>query len=48
MIFLIYYISVVLAEIVGCFSFWAWLRLGKAIYWVFPRIVSLITFAWPY
>lgn len=34
------------AEIAGCFSFWAWLRLGKPIWWLVPGIASLILFAW--
>ena len=33
------------AEIAGCFAFWAWLRLGKSMYWVLPGIVSLAVFA---
>ena len=34
-----------LAEIAGCFAFWAWLRLGKSILWVVPGVASLIAFA---
>lgn len=33
------------AEIAGCFAFWAWLRLGKSALWAAPGIVSLIVFA---
>lgn len=33
------------AEIGGCFAFWAWLRLGKSALWVAPGIASLIVFA---
>lgn len=33
------------AEIGGCFAFWAWLRLGKSALWAAPGIVSLIVFA---
>ena len=33
------------AEIIGCFAFWAWLRLDKSVYWILPGIVSLIVFA---
>ncbi|WP_096670228.1 YnfA family protein [Dolichospermum compactum] len=33
------------AEISGCYSFWAWLRLGKSIFWVIPGIFVLIIFA---
>ena len=34
------------AEIVGCFAFWAWLRQGKSILWLAPGIASLILFAY--
>lgn len=40
------YAAAALAEIAGCFSFWAWLRLGKPAWWIAPGIVSLIAFAW--
>src|SRR3546814_3982009 len=33
-------------EIAGCFAFWAWLRLGKSIWWLAPGTVSLMIFAW--
>ncbi len=39
------YIGAAVAEIAGCFAFWAWLRLGKSPWWVIPGIVSLIVFA---
>ncbi|HEU0121561.1 MAG TPA: YnfA family protein [Bryobacteraceae bacterium] len=35
-----------LAEIGGCFSFWAWLRLGKPAYWLAPGMASLALFAY--
>jgi small multidrug resistance family-3 protein len=35
-----------LAEIAGCFSFWAWLRLGKPILWLVPGLASLACFAY--
>jgi small multidrug resistance family-3 protein len=34
-----------LAEITGCFSFWAWLRLGKPALWLIPGMASLALFA---
>lgn len=40
-----YYIAAAAAEIAGCFAFWAWLRLGKSVYWVLPGIAALIAFA---
>ena len=45
MISFIYYIAAAVAEIAGCFAFWAWLRLGKSMYWILPGIVSLAVFA---
>ena len=43
--FLIYLFAAV-AEIAGCFAFWAWLRLGKSVLWVVPGLLSLAIFAW--
>lgn len=40
------YALAALAEIAGCFSFWAWLRLDKSVWWVLPGMVSLAVFAW--
>jgi len=40
------YLGAALAEIGGCFAFWAWLRLGKSPWWIAPGIVSLCLFAW--
>lgn len=40
------YIGAAFAEIAGCFSFWAWLRLGKSPLWIAPGMVSLALFAW--
>ena len=40
------YIAAALAEIGGCFAFWAWLRMGKSPIWLAPGIASLILFAW--
>lgn len=40
------FIAAALAEIAGCFSFWAWWRLGKSALWLLPGVVSLIAFAW--
>lgn len=39
------YISAALAEIAGCFAFWAWLRLDKSALWTLPGVASLILFA---
>lgn len=40
------YVGAALAEIAGCFAFWAWLRMGKSIWWLLPGVGSLIVFAW--
>jgi small multidrug resistance family-3 protein len=40
-----YYIGAAIAEIAGCFAFWAWLKLDKSIWWVVPGTASLILFA---
>src|SRR3546814_18988750 len=40
------YIAAAFAEIAGCFSFWAWLRLGKTPLWTVPGITALALFAW--
>jgi small multidrug resistance family-3 protein len=39
------YIGAALAEIAGCFAFWAWLRLGQPVWWLVPGMVSLAAFA---
>lgn len=40
------YIAAALAEIAGCFAFWAWLRLGKSVWWIVPGAASLLLFAY--
>ena len=40
------FIAAALAEIAGCFSFWAWWRLDKSALWLVPGMVSLAAFAW--
>jgi len=40
------YGAAALAEIAGCFAFWAWLKLGKSPWWVVPGLASLALFAW--
>ena len=40
------YIGAALAEIAGCFAFWAWLRLDKSIWWLVPGVASLCLFAY--
>jgi small multidrug resistance family-3 protein len=45
MTFLVY-AAAALAEIAGCFSFWAWLRLGKSAWWLVPGMGALALFAY--
>jgi len=40
------YIGAALAEIAGCFAFWAWLRMGKSIWWIAPGMTALALFAY--
>jgi len=40
------YAAAALAEIAGCFSFWAWLRLEKSPLWLVPGLACLVLFAW--
>ncbi|OWU84180.1 membrane protein [Oceanicola sp. 22II-s10i] len=40
------YFTAALAEIAGCFAFWAWFRLGQNPLWLIPGIASLAAFAW--
>lgn len=41
----LFYSLAALTEIAGCFSFWAWLRLGRSPFWLLPGVASLILFA---
>jgi small multidrug resistance family-3 protein len=41
----ILYSAAAIAEIGGCFAFWAWLRLDRSVYWLIPGLVSLAVFA---
>jgi len=40
------YVAAAVAEIGGCFAFWAWLRLGRSALWAIPGVVALIAFAY--
>lgn len=40
------YLSAAVAEIAGCFAFWAWLRMGKSMLWLVPGVVALVAFAY--
>ena len=45
MVTVLAYVGAAFAEIVGCFAFWAWLRLGKSVWWLLPGLASLALFA---
>ncbi|MFP3943690.1 MAG: YnfA family protein [Alphaproteobacteria bacterium] len=40
------YIGAAIAEIAGCFAFWAWARLDKPAWWIIPGLLSLSVFAY--
>ncbi|WP_411839474.1 YnfA family protein [Paracoccus sp. ME4] len=40
------YVAAALAEIAGCFAFWAWLRLDRSVLWLVPGVAALALFAW--
>lgn len=42
----VYYALAALAEIVGCFAFWAWLKLDRSPLWLVPGMASLAAFAY--
>jgi small multidrug resistance family-3 protein len=39
------YAAAALAEIGGCFAFWAWLRSGASALWLIPGVAALVAFA---
>jgi small multidrug resistance family-3 protein len=43
---LFFYLGAALAEIGGCFAFWAWLRLDRSPLWLLPGVGSLVLFAY--
>ena len=40
------YVGAAIAEIAGCFTFWAWLRMVKPVWWLVPGMMSLALFAY--
>tara|TARA_R110002110_G_scaffold113263_2_gene281124 strand:+ start:261 stop:593 length:333 start_codon:yes stop_codon:yes gene_type:complete len=42
----VFYIAAAIAEIAGCFTFWAWLKLDKSVLWLAPGMLSLAAFAY--
>ena len=45
MVTVLAYVVAAFAEIAGCFAFWAWLRLGRSVWWLLPGLASLALFA---
>ena len=45
-IWVLAFVGAAVAEIAGCFAFWAWLRLGKTALWLVPGMASLALFAY--
>lgn len=43
---LLTFVAAAVAEIAGCFAFWAWLRQGKPVWWVVPGVAALALFAY--
>ena len=43
---LLVYGGAALAEIAGCFAFWAWWKLDRSVWWLVPGIAALCLFAW--
>ena len=41
----LYYAGAAVAEIAGCFAFWAWLRLDRSPLWLVPGLAALVAFA---
>ncbi len=42
----LFYLGAAVAEIGGCFAFWAWLRLDRSPLWLLPGCAALMLFAW--
>lgn len=40
------YLAAAIAEIAGCFAFWAWLRMDKSAWWIVPGVLALALFAY--
>ncbi len=45
MISFAYYLGAAVAEIAGCFAFWAWIRLDRSPWWMAPGLAALAVFA---
>ena len=38
------YAAAAACEIAGCFAFWAWLKMGKSVWWIVPGMLALALF----
>lgn len=45
MLSFLFFIIAALGEISGSYAFWAWLRLGRSVFWIIPGLISLSIFA---
>ena len=43
---LLAYVGAAIAEIAGCFAFWAWLRMDRPAWLILPGVLSLVAFAY--
>lgn len=43
---IVIYVLAALAEIAGCFAFWAWAREGRSSIWLAPGVGCLVLFAY--
>lgn len=46
MVTILCYIGAALAEIAGCFAFWAWRRMDQSVWWLVPGMAALALFAY--
>jgi len=40
------FVAAAFFEIAGCYAFYAWLRLGRSVWWAAPGVAALLMFAW--
>lgn len=40
------FVTAAIAELAGCFAFWAWARSGQSVLWLVPGVGVLALFAW--
>lgn len=45
MLSILIFFAAAIAEIAGCFAFWAWLRMDRSAWWLVPGGGSLLAFA---